>query len=274
MGLRAAPPPEARRSAAIPARPARKAVPVDTSNYLALLGVAVILAITPGPDTLLTLQYALRRRSAGIFVAVGSASGIFVWAGLVAAGVAAFLQDSPVAFHTLRVLGGAYLFYLGYRALTTHTRTRMAARKSVAAGSVAGAQGPRASTLLAVGPGDASADTPAGDLQPGGGIPTRWSAFGAGVLCCLTNPKTGLFFLALIPQFSPTGAGPLYVVAVVGGTVAAVIGSYLAVVALGAHTAGTWLNRPAVTQWIHCISGVVFIALGLTTSIPVVTALL
>jgi threonine/homoserine/homoserine lactone efflux protein len=243
---------------------------VDTSNYLALLGVAVILAITPGPDTLLTLQYALRRRSAGMFVAVGSASGIFVWAGLVAAGVAAFLEDSPVAFHTLRVLGGAYLFYLGYRTLSTHTRARMAARKTVAAGSVAGAQGQRTSTLLAEGPGDASA----GDLQPGGGIPTRWSAFRAGVLCCLTNPKTGLFFLALIPQFTPTGAGPLYVVAVVGGTVAAVIGSYLAVVALGAHTAGTWLNRPAVTQWIHCISGLVFIALGLMTSIPVVTTLL
>lgn len=247
---------------------------MDTSNYLALLGVAVILAITPGPDTLLTLQYALRRRSAGLFVAVGSASGIFVWAGLVAAGVAAFLQDSPVAFHALRVLGGAYLFYLGYRTLGTHTRARVAARTPVAAGAAAGAQGPRTSILVDEGPVDASADTVAQDLGPGGGIPTRWSAFRAGVMCCLTNPKTGLFFLALIPQFSPTGAGPLYVVAVVGGTVAAVIGGYLAVVALGAHTAGTWLNRPAVTQWIHRLSGVVFIALGLMTTIPVITALL
>lgn len=245
---------------------------MDTPNYLALLAVAAILAITPGPDTLLTLQYALRRRSAGIFAAAGSASGIFVWAGLVAAGVAAFLQDSPVAFHILRVLGSAYLFYLGYRTLTTHTR--FPARKSVAAGAGVGAQGPRTSTLVVEGPVEASTDTPADDLQPGGVVPTRGSAFRAGVLCCLTNPKTGLFFLALIPQFSPAGAGPLYVVAVVGGTVAAVIGGYLAVVALGAHTAGTWLNRPAVTQWVHRISGVVYIALGLMTTIPVITALL
>lgn len=244
--------------------------PVDTSNYLALLGVAVILAITPGPDTLLTLQYALRKRRAGLFAALGSASGIFVWAALVAVGVAAFLQDLPVAFHILRVLGGAYLFYLGYRTLTTHASTRMTERKSVMAGAAARVQGPRGGTLLAGGTVDASAD----DLQPPGVIPAGWSAFGAGVLCCLTNPKTGLFFLALIPQFTPAGASPLYVIAVVGGTVAAVIGGYLAIVAFGAHTAGTWLNRPAVTLWIHRISGVVFIALGLTTTVPVITALL
>lgn len=244
---------------------------MDTSTYLALLGVAVILAITPGPDTLLTLQYALRRRSAGLFAALGAASGIFVWAALVAAGVAAFLQDSPVAFHTFRVLGGAYLFYLGYRTLTT--RTRMPARTSVTAGAAATVQGLPTGILVAEGVADASADTPADDLQSREVMP-RWPAFSAGVLCCLTNPKTGLFFLALIPQFTPTGASPLYVVAVVGGTVAAVIGGYLAIVALGAHTAGTWLTRPAVAQGIHRISGVVFIALGLMTTIPVITALL
>lgn len=240
---------------------------MNTSNYLALLGVAVILAITPGPDTLLTLQYALRRRRAGLYAALGSASGIFVWAALVAVGVAAFLQDSPAAFHTLRVLGGAYLFYLGYRTLTT---TRTAARTSVPAEVLVGADATPYSIPLAEG----RADMPTADLQLQNTPPTGWSAFSAGVLCCLTNPKTGLFFLALIPQFTPTNVGPLYVIAVIGGTVAAVIGGYLAIVALGAHTAGTWLNRPPVTRWIGRISGMVFIALGLMTIVPVLTALL
>lgn len=260
---------------------------MDVSNYLALLGVAVILAITPGPDTLLTLQYALRRRSAGFFAALGAGSGIFVWAALVAAGIATFLQDSPAAFGTLRVLGGAYLFYLGYRTLTTHarssTRHRGTREKTSATVAVAGAaQGQKqeqsTSTLSTGDPTNGPAailtDTPVDDLQLRGTTTSRWSAFRAGVLCCLTNPKTGLFFLALIPQFTPTDAGPLYVVAVVGGTVAAVICGYLAIIALGAHTAGTWLNRPAITQWIHRISGIVFIALGLITTIPVITALL
>ncbi|MHA7241542.1 LysE family translocator [Arthrobacter sp. TMS1-12-1] len=248
---------------------------MDMTNYLALLGVAVILAITPGPDTLLTLQYALRRPSAGLFAALGSASGIFVWAALVAAGIAAFLQDSPVAFHTLRVLGGAYLFYLGYRTLTTHARDRGAhARTPVTVAAVGVPQKPSTSTVTTDNPVSTLTDTPVDGLQTRGTAPTKWSAFTAGVLCCLTNPKTGLFFLALIPQFTPTDATPLYVVAVVGGTVAAVIGGYLAIIALGAHTAGTWLNRPTVTRWIHRISGVVFIVLGLMTTIPVITALL
>lgn len=251
---------------------------MDMTNYLALLGVAVILAITPGPDTLLTLQYALRRSSAGLFAALGAASGIFVWAALVAAGVAAFLQDSPVAFHTLRILGGAYLFYLGYRTLTTRAftdRERGAhARTPVTVAGVGAAREPQTSTVVT----DTAATTltgaPADDLHPRDPAPTGWSAFTAGVLCCLTNPKTGLFFLALIPQFTPADAAPTYVVAVVGGTVAAVIGGYLALVALGAHTAGAWLNRPTVTQWIHRVSGVVFIVLGLMTTTPVITALL
>ncbi|WP_162149412.1 LysE family translocator [Arthrobacter sp. Br18] len=244
---------------------------MNASNYLALLGVAVILAITPGPDTLLTLQYALRRRQAGLFAALGTASGIFVWAALVAAGVAAFLQDSPVAFNTLRVLGGAYLFYLGYRTLTTHARVgaRPGTRTSAPATALIGAGASDQATLENEGP----VKVPA-DVQPRSGTPTRGSAFGAGVLCCLTNPKTGLFFLALIPQFTPPAASPLYVIAVVGGTVAAVIGSYLVIVALGAHTAGTWLNKPSVTRWIERISGMAFIALGLMTTLPVLTALL
>lgn len=248
---------------------------MDVSAYLALLGVAVVLAITPGPDTLLTLQYALRKRSAGLFAALGAASGIFVWAALVAAGVATFLQNSPMAFYTLRVLGGAYLFYLGYRTLTTHARDRGAhAQTPVTVATGGTGQEPSTSTVTTNNPATTPAGASAEGLHPGGAAPTGWSAFTAGVLCCLTNPKTGLFFLALIPQFTPTDAAPAYVVAVVGGTVAAVIGSYLAVIALGAHTAGTWLNQPAVTRWIHRVSGVVFIALGLMTTIPVITALI
>ena len=246
---------------------------MDAPNYFALLGVAVVLALTPGPDTLLTLQSALRQQRAGVFAALGTTTGIFVWAALVAAGVATFLQDSPMAFHALRVLGGAYLFYLGYRALATRhraTATTISSRSSVPAGArvglteESGASGPLAPS-----------DTPDGpDSREQKLSPAARSSFLAGLLCCLTNPKTGLFFLALIPQFTPTGAGALYVIVVVGGTVAAVIGAYLLLITLGARTASTWLSRPAVTMSIERISGAVFILLGLVTIIPVASALL
>ena len=60
-----------------------------------------------------------------------------------------------------------------------------------------------------------------------------------------------------------------FVVVVMGGTVAATIGIYLLLVALAAHTAGTWLNRPTVARRIELTSGAVFVALGLMTTLPV-----
>lgn len=247
---------------------------MSVSEYLALLGVAVVLAVTPGPDTMLTLRYALRHRRSGLLAALGTTVGVFAWAALVAVGLAAFLQDSPAAFQGLRVLGGAYLFYLGYRAVADRTPATAAA---VPAGArparvpvTAGAPGP-----AAAGPVRPATPVPGRPAAPGG-VPHRAgrSAFGAGVACCLTNPKTGLFFLALLPQFTPPGADALFVVVVMGGTVAAAIGAYLLVVALAAHTASAWLNRPAVTRGLEIASGTVFVVLGLVTVLPVLGQLL
>ncbi|WP_298585725.1 LysE family translocator [uncultured Kocuria sp.] len=228
---------------------------MDTSSYLALLGVAVVLAVTPGPDTVLTLGCALRRRRAGMLAAAGAALGVLVWAGLVAVGVAAFLDSSPAAFQTLRLLGGAYLFYLGYRALTAHVPA-----PATAVPATVGAAPAADSTVAAV------------PARPEPSPATGRSAFAAGLACCLTNPKTGLFFLALLPQFTPPGAGTLFVVVVMGGTVAATIGIYLLIVALAAHTARTWLNRPTVTRRIELTSGAVFVVLGLVTTVPVLAS--
>ncbi len=229
---------------------------MDTSSYLALLGVAVVLALTPGPDTVLTMGYALRRRRDGMLAAAGSAVGVFAWAGLVAVGVAAFLNSSPAAFHALRLLGGAYLFYLGYRAVTA-----LAPAPATAVPATLGAAQVAGSTAAVAPP------RPEPSRRR-----VRRSAFTAGLVCCLTNPKTGLFFLALLPQFTPSGAGALFVVVVMGGTVAATIGVYLLVVALAAHTASTWLNRPTVTRRIELVSGAVFVALGLMTTVPVLAS--
>ena len=233
---------------------------MDTSSYLALLGVAVVLALTPGPDTVLTLGYALRRRRDGMLAAAGSAVGVFAWAGLVAVGVATFLNSSPAAFQALRLLGGAYLFYLGYRAVTAHAPAPATAVPATAVPATIGAAQVPGSTAAAA------------LTRPEPSRRRVRSAFTAGLVCCLTNPKTGLFFLALLPQFTPPGAGPLFVVVVMGGTVAATIGVYLLVVALAAHTASTWLNRPTVTRRIELVSGSVFVALGLMTTVPVLAS--
>ncbi|GAB3533755.1 LysE family translocator [Arthrobacter tecti] len=228
---------------------------MNASSYLALLGVAIVLAVTPGPDTMVTLSNALRDRRAGLLSALGTTVGVFGWAALVAVGVAAFLEDSPLAFQTLRLLGGVYLLYLGHRAVSVHFSTKRPVPEPVPAVGAA--------------PHSTGTTTTAVQARPQVRRTAR-SGFTAGLLCCLTNPKTGLFFLALLPQFTPPGAGALFVVVVMGGTVAATLGIYLVGVALAAHTASRWLGRASVTRWIDLGSGVVFGLLGLMVAGPVV----
>lgn len=84
----------------------------------------------------------------------------------------------------------------------------------------------------------------------------------AGVTTCLTNPKTGLFFLALFPQFVAPGVNALYATLVLGGTVAIVVYSYLLGLVVAADVARGWLTRPRVANAIEGASGAVLAGLG------------
>lgn len=208
------------------------------STYLAFLGVAVILAVTPGPDTLLSLRYALLSRRAGAFAAAGSSSAMFVWAALAALGLAALFEASDIAYYLVSLLGGCYLLWLG-------ARTSLTARGRFRNAGVIAAAG-----LQEAAPVKTSTTTPR-------------TAYFAGVATCMTNPKVGLFFLALFPQFTPTGTSPLFAIAVLGGTVVATVYAYLIGIVLLVDAANRWLSNPRVTGWIELVSGLTLVGLGL-----------
>lgn len=208
------------------------------STYLGFFGVAVILAVTPGPDTLLSLRYALVSRRAGAFAAAGSSSGMFIWAALAAFGLAALFEASDIAYYVVSLLGGGYLLWLGARtSLTARGRFRDAAVISAAG------------------------------LQTAAPVQTKavrgMTAYFAGVATCMTNPKVGLFFLALFPQFTPTASGPLFAIAVLGGTVVVTIYLYLIGIVLLVDAANRWLSNPRVTGWIELVSGLTLVGLGI-----------
>src|SRR6478736_2807880 len=87
-------------------------------RFLAWLAVAIVLIITPGPDTALIIRNALRAgaRSASLS-AVGVGAGSAVWAAASVVGLAALLETSDVAFTVFKLAGAAYLVYLGLRTL-------------------------------------------------------------------------------------------------------------------------------------------------------------
>jgi threonine/homoserine/homoserine lactone efflux protein len=200
---------------------------VTLSLLLSFAGVCFLLAILPGPDSFLVLRYSIGGLKPGIAAAMGVAIGGLFWAVLVAVGLAAIVEQSATAYRVVKVLGGLYLLYLGVKAFRARRKNKVAGEPLV--------------------PVAASA----------------WSAFGAGVLSCALNPKVGLFYLAVVPQFLTvvtfTGAMTLGLVEVV---VAALV---MGVFSVLASRAVALLRKPAVTDWIDRISAGILVALGIGT---------
>ena len=137
------------------------------AELLAFVGVAVVVIVTPGQDTALTVRNTLAGgRRAGIRTASGVVCGQAVWALAASAGVAALLVASEPAFVAVKLAGAAYLVYLGGQALLAAARRD----EQVELGRPAA-----------------------------GGRELR-----QGLLSNLGNPKMAVFFSSLLPQFGDT----------------------------------------------------------------------
>jgi threonine/homoserine/homoserine lactone efflux protein len=200
------------------------------ASLAAFAGLCLILSLTPGPDTFLVLRIALNRPSAGIAAAAGSAVGAIACAALVGVGLAALLEHSAEVFRWLKIAGGLYLLYLG---ISSFLKTRKAARDGMEGGKEGGA--------------------------------LRYSnqaGIGAGALSTLLNPKVGLFYLAVVPQFIPQGGDTMGTAMILGSVEAVIAFAYLAVVALIAYKAMGLLRRPKVSTGVERVSSGIIAALG------------
>lgn len=84
----------------------------------AFVGIAVVLIVTPGPDTALTIRNTLLGgRAAGIRTALGVVTAQAVWTAATSAGIAALLVASEPAFRAVKLAGAAYLIFLGAQTL-------------------------------------------------------------------------------------------------------------------------------------------------------------
>jgi threonine/homoserine/homoserine lactone efflux protein len=146
-------------------------------RFLAFLAVAVVLVVTPGPDTALVTRNAVRggARDASL-TALGVTLGIVTWGTASAAGLAAVLAASATAYTVVRVAGAVVLVVLGLRSL----------RQVVQAGAA------RSPSLR-----------PRGEGVPGAARAAP--AFVQGLAGNLLNPKAGAIFLSVVPQFVRPG---------------------------------------------------------------------
>ena len=103
------------------------------TTFASFLAVAVLVIVTPGPDTALTIRSTLLGgRRGGTFTAAGVSCGQAVWMIATSAGLAALLAASEPVFRTVKLLGAAYLVFLGAQALLAAVRS---GRRRLAAGA-------------------------------------------------------------------------------------------------------------------------------------------
>jgi threonine/homoserine/homoserine lactone efflux protein len=145
-------------------------------EFLAFAGVAALLTLSPGPDMAVMLRNVLRGGERVVVpTALGTCTGLLAWGAASSLGIAALMAASAELFLLLRLAGAAYLGYLGLTAF----------RAALA--------------------GDPRVDPDARAREP----MTRSAAFRTGLLTNLLNPKIGVFYATLLPQFIPPGAPPL-----------------------------------------------------------------
>lgn len=156
--------------------------------WLSLFGAFVVISLTPGAGAVNTMSNSIsvgwRRSMWGI---IGQQAALLVHIAIVAAGVGVLVAGSPVIFNTIRVLGAAYLAYLGVRLILTRP----------------------------VG-GPAGVDPKALSAESAGSLVRR------GFWVNLLNPKAIVFFLAFMPQFIRPDQPLLPQYAILAATVVAV----------------------------------------------------
>jgi threonine/homoserine/homoserine lactone efflux protein len=202
---------------------------MTSAALLAFTLVAFLTVVTPGLDTMLVLRHSLLGgRRSGLAVVLGTTAGCLVWATASLVGLTALLTASRWAYDAVRIAGAAYLVWMGATTLwRTFTRRK--------AGS----------PML-----------PVAKTGP-------WPAFRAGMTTNLMNPKPGVFYMSLLPQFLPGGpANAAWGVLLVA--IHLTIGLlWLPLVAITAARARHVFLRDRFRRWLDRITATVLIGLGL-----------
>ncbi len=195
-------------------------------RLIAFVGIAIAVVVIPGPDMALVARNVLRHgRRAGFATSAGICTGILVWAIAAGLGVSTILATSATAFTALKLAGAAYLIYLGIATLRAHDASPMVV------------------------------------TNDGSGLPWR-RAWLQGLVSALLNPKLGVFFLTLLPQFIAPGDPPAVramQLAVVFDLIG--LGWLLAYSAMLGAVGGV-LGRPGPRRLMRWVTGTILVGLG------------
>ncbi|TXN31304.1 LysE family translocator [Lacisediminihabitans profunda] len=203
---------------------------VSPSHLVAFALLSIPLILLPGPAVLFVIGRSLSLgRIGGLLSVLGTSAGTFVAALAISLGIGPLLQESIVLFTVVKLLGAAYLVYLGIQAIR-HRRERASAATSTVSRR------------------------------------SRGRILSEGFVVGVSNPKTIVFLIAVLPQFVDYSLGNVPVQMIVLGAI--FVGIALAsdsVWALAAGAARDWFGRsPRRVEHLSAAGGVMMIGIGTT----------
>ena len=196
-------------------------------TWFVFIAASLVLIVTPGQDMLLVMSRSMAQGSAaGVATAAGVSVGLVGHTVLATLGLGAILRTSEWLFLALKLIGAAYLVYLGVQLLRTKGH----------------------------------------DLAVSGSTPRSLGMlFLDGALSNVSNPKIAVFYFAFLPQFVlPEASHPTLSIFVLGLVFAGLTFLVKGPVGLAAGRLSSWLrSRPGAVAWLYRTSGVVLLGLGI-----------
>jgi RhtB (resistance to homoserine/threonine) family protein len=204
---------------------------IYAAQWLTLIAVFSLAVVSPGPDFVVAVRNSLvHSRRIGILTAAGFGVGVLVHATYTVLGLAAVIAKSLVIFTILKLMGAAYLVYLGVQALRSKGTGRAAVDQALGM----------------------TVEKPM----------TGFEALRSGFLTNVLNPKATLFFLAIFSQVIDPHT-PFAWQALYGVTCAVMVTvwfSFVAVLLTQARVRNLFLRS---AKWLDRICGTLMIALGI-----------
>ena len=189
---------------------------------------AIFLSITPGPDTIYILGRAISQEAnSGTASVLGISTGVLIHTIAAAIGLSTILATSALAFKIIKLVGAAYLIYLGITLILTSKNTDLLSKNKAAANGF-------------------------------------WKIYRQGVITNVLNPKVALFFLSFLPQFIDPNQGNVTSFLLLGLIYVFICTVwYLIFAGFSSAIAMVFKKNPVWIRTINKISGSIFVGLGL-----------